>query len=339
MLTFSRKREQEKRPLELTKLVKETTKLLRASIPSTTSIRIESDGSSGFILADPTQIEQVLMNLCTNAAHAIGEAPGTIEIEVTDCELPLSGGPEGMKPGPYARLMVRDTGAGIPADIMDKIFDPFFTTKAPGEGTGLGLSVVHGIVKEHDGRIAVESAPGKGAAFSLYFPKVEERVREETPGEEAVAAGHERILFVDDEAPLVEMGQEILADLGYKVESRTSGREALSLLRLDPSRFDLVITDQTMPEMTGIQLASELFAIRPDLPVILCTGFSQLIDEDKTKTAGVRAFAVKPLTKGEIARTIRLVLDGETLLQPALRQSGKSSDGSDAATGNGDKKR
>ena len=215
-----------------------------------------------------------------------------------------------MEPGLYMRLLVRDTGMGMPPDIVDKIFDPFFTTKKLGEGTGLGLSVVHGIVRQSDGYITVTSEPGKGTAFTVYFPKITREPAADTVGDDELPTGDERILFVDDEAALVEMGEEILAGLGYEVTSRMSSREALSLLKKDPSRFDLVITDQTMPDMTGIELAKQVLALRPGMPLIMCTGFSHTVDAGTAKAAGVRAFAMKPLTRKEIARTIRDVLDG-----------------------------
>jgi two-component system, cell cycle sensor histidine kinase and response regulator CckA len=311
LLTFSRKTEQQRVPLQLGSLVKEVTKLLRASIPSTISIDVKIDAKPGLILGDPIQIQQVLMNLCTNAAHAMRERGGALDIELSNYSVSPSKGPDGMKSGPYLKLVVRDTGAGIPADIMDKIFDPFFTTKKQGEGTGLGLSVVQGIVTQHDGYISVESAHGEGSAFTIYFPKLEERPKERVAGEESIPGGRERILFVDDEAGLAEMGQEMLTDLGYRVESKTSSREALAMLLHDPSRFDLVISDQTMPDMTGIELAKEVLAVRPDIPVILCTGFSQTTNEESAKAMGVRGFVMKPLTKSEIARTIRKALDGQ----------------------------
>jgi len=307
LLTYSRKSEQERVPLQFGSLVRETMKLLRASIPSTINMRVKIDNKSGFILADPAQMQQVLMNLCANAAHAMREHGGTLDVELGGYSPSAS---DEMRPGPYLRLVVRDTGVGMPADIRDKVFDPFFTTKEQGEGTGLGLSIVHGIVKQHDGYITVESEPGKGSAFAIYFPMIAERPKARTPDEGTIPTGRERILFIDDEEALAEMGQEILSRLGYRVESKTGSREALAILRLDPSRFDLVVTDQTMPDMTGVELTREILAIRPDMPIIKCTGYSQLVNADKARAAGIRAFAMKPLTKREIAKTIRKVLDG-----------------------------
>jgi CheY-like chemotaxis protein len=217
--------------------------------------------------------------------------------------------PNGLAPGDYVRLVVSDTGEGISAGDMDRIFDPFFTTKKQGEGTGLGLSVVHGIVRQLDGRVTVESTKGEGTTFSVYFPKLAEKAPADTAHEGVAPTGHERVLFVDDEELLVEMGREILEGLGYQVVSRASSRAALALFRLDPSQFDVIITDQTMPEMTGMELALEALAIRPDIPVILCTGYSYQVDNEAAVKAGVKAFAMKPLTRGELARIVRQVLD------------------------------
>ena len=309
MLMFSRRSEEERKPLRVSSIVKETVKLMRASIPSTISIRANVESESGVILGDPVQMQQVLMNLATNGAHAMRETGGVLDIELSDSVVAQSDGipPE---PGPYMKLVVRDTGCGIPPEVMDKIFDPFFTTKKPGEGTGLGLSVVLGIVKQSRGYITAESEPGKGSTFTVYFPRIEERpVIEAADGYGLIQTGHERILFVDDEKALVELGEDLLAELGYEVTCRTSSREALTLFRLEPSRFDLIITDQTMPDLTGVDMAREMLVIRPDVPVILTTGFSHLVDADRALAAGIKAFAMKPLTKKEIAKTIRKVLD------------------------------
>jgi CheY-like chemotaxis protein len=251
------------------------------------------------------------MNLCTNAVYAMQEKGGSLDIELSDHSASLSNGdPPGIAPGHYVKLTVHDTGIGISADIMEKIFDPFFTTKKVGEGTGLGLSVVHGIVKQHDGSITVISEPGRGSTFFVYFPRITGGPHADALRDDEIPTGSERILFVDDEEALVEMGEDILAELGYEVTSRMNGREALELLKLDPSRFDLVITDQTMPEMTGVELAKEVLGLRPGMPIIMCTGFSYVVDADKAMAAGIKAFAMKPLTKREIAKTVREALDG-----------------------------
>ena len=310
MLTLSRQTEQQKKPLSLSSIVKETVDLIRATTPTTISITVNTRSESGLILGDPTQIQQVVMNLCTNAAHAMREKGGTLAIQLSNHTVSQSdGNPHGIEPGLYTRLTVHDTGTGISPDIMDKIFDPFFTTKKLGEGTGLGLSVVHGIIKQSNGYITVESEPGRGSTFTVYFPKVTGELQADAVSDDALPTGSERILFVDDEETLVEVGENVLAELGYEVTSRMNGKEALALFSADPSRFDLVITDQTMPEMTGVDLAKEILALRADMPIIMCTGFSYVVDADKAKAAGIRAFALKPLTKKEIARTIRKVLD------------------------------
>jgi PAS domain S-box-containing protein len=310
MLTFSRKTEQERKPLQLSHIVKESVRLLRASTPTTISIRTTVKSESGVILGDPIQIQQVLMNLATNAAYAMREKGGSLDIELSDFSVsPSNGDPRGIEPGLYMKLTVRDTGTGMPPDIMDKIFDPFFTTKTVGEGTGLGLSVVLGIVRQSNGYIFAESEPGKGSVFTVYFPKIAGEHETDAVSDDEIPTGSERILFVDDEEALVEMGEELLAELGYEVVCRMSSNDALTLLREDVSRFDLVITDQTMPEMTGVELAQEILTIRPYMPVIMCTGFSHLVNEESAREAGISAFVMKPLTKREIARTIREVLD------------------------------
>ena len=310
MLTFSRKSEHEKKPVSLSAIVRESVRLLRAAVPSSIDIKVDVASESGFILADPVQVQQVLMNLCTNAAHAMREKGGTLDIKVDDFSVdPSTGNDLGMASGQYMRLLVRDTGIGMPPDVMKRIFDPFYTTKGVGEGTGLGLSVVHGIVEQHDGHITVESEPGRGSTFTVCIPRIAEEPETDVVSDDEIPTGSEHVLFVDDEEALVEMGEDILAELGYEVTSRMNGREALALFRLDPSRFDLVMTDQTMPGMTGIDLAGEILAIRADMPIIMCTGFSHLVDADKATAAGIKAFAMKPLTKREIAKTIRKVLD------------------------------
>jgi CheY-like chemotaxis protein len=309
MLTFSRKGEMEKRPLQLSHMVKETMKLLRASIPSTVSIKVKADAGAGMILGDPVQMQQVLLNLCTNGAHAMREKGGVLDIELsTETVTGEDGGPSGLKAGSYVKLTVRDTGCGIAPEIIDKIWDPFFTTKKQGEGTGLGLSVVHGIIKRHDATITVESEVGSGCAFTAYFPKISEAPSRTPSPEGAVPTGNERVLFVDDEEVLVDMGKELIGELGYRVTARTSSLEALALFEADPSRFDVIITDQTMPDMTGVGLAKAVLALRPDMPVILCTGFSHSVDAESAEGAGIAAFVMKPLTKKELARTIRRVL-------------------------------
>ena len=312
ILAFSRKTEQEQIPLSLHVIVKEALKLLRASLPSTIEIRQNIPSDLGTVMADATQMHQVLMNLCTNAKHAMGEKGGVLTVELA----PVDMGEEQMvrfpdlRPGPYLRLSVQDTGYGIDLATMERIFDPYFTTKEKGEGTGLGLSMVHGIVTNHGGVIDVRSQPGKGSTFQVYLPRIElkqEPVETENRIED-LPAGHERILFVDDEVSLANMGKIMLEHLGYRVVISTNGLEALALFKEDPEGFDLVITDMTMPKMTGDKLAKELMAIRRDIPVILCTGFSETVSESTAGLMGITAFAMKPLSMKKLAETVRNVL-------------------------------
>ncbi len=311
MLTFSRQTEQEKKLLQLSAIVKESGRFLRASIPATVSIRVNVESEPGPVLADPVQIQQVVMNLCTNAAHAMREKGGVLDLHLSDFSVAASETrSDDMKPGLYIKLVVRDTGIGIPPEVINRIFDPFFTTKKPDEGTGLGLSVVKGIIQQHDGYITVESQPGKGSAFTVYLPKVAEKPGREAVKEEPVPTGHERVLLIDDEKALTETGQKFLEGLGYEVTVRNSSVEALKLFTDDPDRFDLILTDLTMPDMTGLELAKACMALRPDIPIILATGFSHMVNATAAKEAGIRAFVMKPFTKGELARTVRKVLDG-----------------------------
>jgi CheY-like chemotaxis protein len=239
------------------------------------------------------------------------EGGGAITIDLSDFSFRAPGeAPHSLlQPGAYLKLSVSDTGEGIAGDILDRIFDPFFTTKKQGEGTGLGLSVVLGIVESHGGAITVKSELGKGSVFAVYLPRVVEARAEASGEDKEIPTGRERILFIDDEEALAEMGEAILASLGYEVTTRTGSRDALELLKADPHRFDLIVTDQTMPEMTGVELAGEILAIKADMPIIMCTGFSHLVDAGKAKAIGINAFVMKPVTKRELATAIRKVLD------------------------------
>jgi len=311
ILTFSRQKEQERRPILLAPIIQEGIKLLRSSLPSTIKITQSITDTPIMVLADATQIHQVLMNLCTNAAHAMHDKGGILNIQLVQKWIyPVQKThPIGLEPGNYAELTVNDTGYGIAASIMDRIFDPFFTTKKPGEGTGLGLSVVYGIVRNHGGSIDVASKPGQGTTFSVYLPliKADEKIEEKVA--ETVLGGSERILFVDDEAALVEGTKEMMASLGYRVTSRTSSVEAMELFRARPHGFDLVITDMTMPNMTGVELARELLKIRPDIPIIICTGYSEIISDEMVKSIGIRQLVMKPLFRKDLAKVIKEVLN------------------------------
>jgi CheY-like chemotaxis protein len=311
ILTFSRQTDQEQKPVQVRLMIIEALKLLRSSIPSTIEIR-QNIQSNALIIGDSTQVQQILMNLCTNAAHAMEDKGGVLTVDLSNVELDsefVSNHPD-LKPGPYIKLAVTDTGHGIHPSILQQIFDPFFTTKEKGKGTGLGLSVVHGIVHSHGGTIYCYSEPGKGSAFEVYLPAVERHLKPEERIEKPIPTGIERILLIDDEPALVNMGERILKSLGYNVTTRTSSIEALELFKAQKNRFDLVITDMTMPQMTGENLSKELMKIRPEIPIILCTGFSARIDEKKALDMGIRAFVSKPILKREIAETIRAVLDG-----------------------------
>ncbi|MBW2303262.1 MAG: PAS domain S-box protein [Deltaproteobacteria bacterium] len=313
ILAFSRQREQELRPMQIGPVIKEALKLLRASIPSTIDIRQDIRGDP-LVMADPTQIHQILMNLCTNACHAMEEGGGVLEVGLKQVYLDrnfTSRHPE-IAPGSYMQLTVKDTGSGIPPEIMDRIFDPFFTTKGEAKGTGMGLSVVHGIVKAHGGTITAYSEHGRGSTFHVFLPVVDESGTIERGTDQPLQTGTERILFVDDEEFQVDLGKQMLERLGYKVTVRTSSVEALKLFRSNPYDFDLVITDMTMPGMTGDVLARELIAERPDIPVILCTGFSTQITEEKALEMGIRAFVMKPIIMSEISHTIRRVLEKDS---------------------------
>jgi len=311
ILTFSRQADQEQKPFQVKLIVKEALKLLRASIPSTIDIE-QNVQSDALVMGDATQIHQILMNLCTNAAHAMENKGELLTIKLSDVELDsefVSNHPD-LRPGSYINLIVSDTGRGMSSAVLDKMFDPFFTTKATGEGSGMGLSVVHGIVHSHGGTIFAYSKPGKGSTFQVFLPAIEKHLKPEDTIEKPMPTGTEKILFIDDEPAIANMGKQILESLGYDVTARTSSIEALELFKAQKNRFDLVITDQTMPQMTGDKLAGELIRIKPDIPVILCTGFSIRIDEKKVMAMGVKAFVSKPILKRVIAETIRSVLDG-----------------------------
>ncbi len=314
ILTFSRQGEQEKKPVQVAPIVREVLKLMRALLPSTVEIRPRVDTEDGIILADPVQIHQLLINLCTNAGQAMKAGKGVLEVRVSDFILsdPADAPYPDMNPGPYLKLSVSDTGAGIDDLIKDRIFEPFFTTRESGSA-GMGLSVVYGIVKSHQGAITVSSAPGRGSTFAVYFRKLkgaqptaaEERAK---PAAVEPVKGKRRILFVDDEEALVEIGKQMLERLGYEVVAEKDSVRALKQFQRDPAKFDLVITDQTMPNMSGIELAKRMMSIKKDIPVILCTGFSEMISSESAKAMGIREFVMKPIIKNEMAEIIRRVM-------------------------------
>ncbi len=311
ILAFSRQGKAERIPFQPASVIKEALKMLRSSIPTTIEIHEDIDPICGVILADPTQFHQILMNLCTNAFHAMEETGGKLSISLKDMELRSDDFPDeqGIASGNYVELTVRDSGPGIDPNLVDKIFEPYFTTKETGKGTGMGLAIVHGIIKSYGGTITVENNPGVGAAFHVFLPVTESEAVPEIDSTEPIQEGQERILFVDDEELLADMGKDMLERLGYKVTTRESSLDALETFQNQPDQFDLVITDQTMPGMTGADLARRMLQIRPDIPIILCTGYSTIMSEEKAKSFGIKEFALKPIVKKDIAKLIRKVFD------------------------------
>jgi CheY-like chemotaxis protein len=310
ILAFSRQSGEERRPVRIQLVLNEVLRLLRASLPTSIEIKQSISMESGNVIADPTQIHQVVMNLCTNAHHAMLDHGGILEVTLDPVEMG-SGDVAfpGLSPGLYVKLSVRDTGCGMTPGTVTRIFDPYFTTKEKGTGTGLGLATVHTIVKSHGGAIRVHSEPGKGTTFDVLFPTVESEERYARAMDEPAPRGNERVLFVDDEPAITDLAERMLSHLGYTVHVRTSSTEALAAFLAQPERFDLIITDMAMPHMTGGKLAREILKNRPDIPIILCTGFSETITADKAAEMGIKAFVMKPLLMHEMARTIRQVLD------------------------------
>jgi PAS domain S-box-containing protein len=312
ILSFSRMHKcQERVPLEIAPIVNEALKLMRASLPTTIEIRQVIDTETAVVLADATEIHQVVVNLCTNAAQAMEETGGLLEVSLSEVVVvpEASGVPKDLNHGRYLRMTVSDTGHGMDPTILDRIFDPYFTTKPIGKGSGLGLAVVHGIVKRHQGAIDLRSMPGKGTIFTLYLPMVESKASVQGDLDTPIPRGNERILFVDDERALADLGQQMLEHLGYSVLTKTSSIEALQLFEAQPERFDLVITDYTMPQMTGATLAEEAMRVRPDIPVILCTGFTERITEEQSRDMRIAAFVLKPLNLRDMAQVVRRVLE------------------------------
>ncbi|MDK9706554.1 MAG: transporter substrate-binding domain-containing protein [Desulforhopalus sp.] len=311
ILDFSRHSNTGRIPVQPAVIILEAIKMLRSSLPATIAIHHDIDREVGFIKADPTQIHQILMNLCTNAFHAMEETGGTLTISLRkrsleEGDLP---GESHIPPGDFLEMSVEDTGAGISAELKEKIFEPYFTTKEVGKGTGMGLAIIHGIVTGYGGFVTCQSQPGEGSIFRVFLPVTAEAELQGSALPEPAKPGSEHILFVDDEEALAKMGKIMFERLGYRVTMRTSSIEALATFAGDPDSFDLVITDQTMPGMIGSTLARKILQIKPGMPIILCTGYSNQISEEKAGSFGIKGFAMKPLAKQEIALLIRKALD------------------------------
>lgn len=312
ILVFSRQSDHKKAPTQIQHIIREVLKLIRPIIPSNIEIITDIDENCQCIMGHPGQIHQILMNLITNAYHAVQVNNGKIILQLKEVPWEKLGFVnEPPKEESYIELTVSDTGYGIDPSIQNKIFDPYFTTKQKGKGTGLGLAMVYGVVKEARGHIKFQSSPGHGSHFYLYFPVIKEQEKQAKRIEKEDARGTERILFVDDEEPIARFVKQALERLGYKVSIYTKSIEALQFFEKHPNDFDLVISDMTMPEMTGDQLATQILACRPDIPIIICTGFSEKMNAEKAKSIGFKNFLIKPIEKQEIAKLIRNVLDGD----------------------------
>jgi two-component system, cell cycle sensor histidine kinase and response regulator CckA len=311
ILVFSRKSDQEFTPININSVVRESINLIRATIPSTISISVHIPESEETIIGDSTQISQVMLNLCSNSAHAMRETGGTLDITVIRFSSKDKERRQyfDLPDGEYMELSVRDTGHGIMPDIIERIFDPYFTTKGVGEGSGMGLAVVHGIVTAHNGKIRVESVQGKGTSIRIAFPVVNEQPENEKESSGTLFGGNEKLLIVDDEKSIITLLSYLFERLGYTVTSKTDPVEAYKVFENDPRGFDLMITDMTMPNMTGFDLTGKIKALRADIPVILCTGYSDLIDEQKAIEAGIARYIMKPLAIYNVAETVRRVLD------------------------------
>ncbi|MFC1572281.1 PAS domain S-box protein [Candidatus Eisenbacteria bacterium] len=315
ILTFSSRKRQEREPLSLPPVLAEALQLLRGSFPSTIEIRQDVDADCGLVKADPTEIHQVIMNLCTNAFHALRETGGTLDVRLKEEAVARqrSTALQDLKPGRYARLTVIDNGHGMDEQTLARIYEPYFTTKAIGQGTGMGLATVHGIVTSLEGAIFVESGLGKGSRFDVFLPLhvSETKPKLDSQAERAPSKGQEHVLFVDDEKAIIDLARISLENLGYFVTACQDSREALRIFRQDPDRFGLVITDQTMPGLTGAQLAEEMLELRPDIPIILCTGYSDTLSPERARSIGIRKYMNKPTTCTELAQAARCILDSE----------------------------
>jgi PAS domain S-box-containing protein len=312
ILSFSRQKDLKKKPIQVGPIVKEAVKLLRATLPTTIAIETQIAEKMGVVDADPTQIHQIMMNLGANAGQAMGEGGGTLTVRLEEVQLDAGGvdtDPD-LYPGRYLVWTISDTGGGIPREMQQRVFEPFFTTKTDGTGTGMGLAVVHGIVKSHGGAITLQSREGQGATFTIFLPLLARQHPEKGRTAPDIATGSESVLLVDDERLLTDMGSQMLKHLGYRVTATNSSAQALEMFKHQPDDFDLVITDMTMPHLTGDSLARKLIALRSDIPIIICTGFNESLTPMKSESIGIKAFLMKPFEVQEMAATIRQVLDG-----------------------------
>ncbi|MDF7823366.1 response regulator [Pontiellaceae bacterium B12227] len=310
ILTFSRQEEQEFHSLELQSIIEDSLSMVQTTMKKSIVLEQDIDPACGAILGDTTQIQQVMINLCTNAAHALGEErSGKLNVSLKQVEI-LAGKsedqPVDLDPGYYACITVADTGCGIPADVVERIFEPYFTTKKKEEGTGFGLSIVHGIVRKHRGIINVASQEGEGTTFTLYFPLLMDSVEKQEKAEVlSTPEGHGQVLFVDDDETVLSMGREILESYGYTVVTATNGRRALETFKLDPANFDVLVTDYSMPETNGHELIKSVLEIRADIPAILCSGYMEKVEGENLKDLGHAAYMAKPIDWRELSRTIQ----------------------------------
>ncbi|MBN1557920.1 MAG: response regulator, partial [Lentisphaerae bacterium] len=311
ILTFSRQSEKEGHPIHVIPIAKEVVKLMAASVGPNIEIARAIKTEKDVVLADPTQIHQVLMNLCTNAAQAMSDGGGTLEIRLMDFVIGSRAKSEfpQLDPGRYLRISVKDEGTGMTAETLERIFEPFFTTKEGGKGTGMGLSVVHGIVSSLHGTITVDSTPGRGSVFHVILPLLDEPQAAEKELDTTLPSGHECVLFVDDNAEINRMVERMLVSLKYRAVIADSAEGALALFSRNPARFDIVITDQIMPGITGLELARKLLSIREDTPIVLCTGYSEAVSRAEMESAGIRGFLTKPISMQDLAKAVRLALD------------------------------
>ncbi|MCP4641919.1 MAG: response regulator, partial [bacterium] len=311
ILTFSRQVEVKRRPVRLPSILEEVITLAKAGMPANITLSCEFDGSNQYVLADPGQIHQIVMNLITNAVHSMKPDGGRLSIRIDDTHVEddRADDLETVAGCDCVRLTVADTGCGMDALVRERIFEPFFTTKPVGEGTGMGLSTIHGIVTNSGGAIRVESEVGKGTAFKVYFPVTEAPDSAPVEEERLPLGRGEHVMLVDDEEALVRIGVAVLDRLNYTVTATTNSQEALEIFRANPDTFHVVITDQNMPDMTGLALTKKLLSIRPGLPVILATGYSDVASPEHAEANGIKGYLTKPMSTGELARAIRGALD------------------------------